>query len=141
MENRARITMDANRRIVQEGLDRRKLETRLDAFENDMIQRVNENCDNAEWQRRFDDTARLDAELCKARALARAEHQSAVRQMRKDTALGCLIFFAYVVVLICLTGWTYLPVWAAGMYIAGGALFLAMYLCRVHGLLSMEDKK
>ena len=141
MENRARIAMASNRKIVQDGLDRRRMESQLDAFEEQMIQRVNENCDNANWQRKFDDTARLDMEAINARVTQRAESKTASKQVRQDTRIGCLIFLIYSIVITWLTSWTHLPVWAAVMYIAAGAFFLVLYLIDVHGLLSKEDEE
>ena len=141
MENRAIFAMEANRRIVQEGLDRRRLESQLDAFEDAMIQRVNEKCDTAGWQRKFDDTARLEREAINARIAQRAEHKTESKQARQDTRIGCLIFLIYGIVIAWLTSWTHLPVWAAIIYIAAGAFFLVLYLVNVHGFPYMEDKK
>lgn len=141
MENRARFAKAANKRIVQEGLDRRKLERQMDAFEDAMLRRINENHDNAVWQRQSDKAMRHSREECNTRIAARAEAAAVARQMRKDTALGCLSFFAYVVVMLMLTAWTAFPVWAAATFIVCGAPFLGLYLRRVHGLLPMEEKK
>lgn len=141
MENRAKIAMEANRRYVQECLDRRKLDQQLEEFEDSMIQRVNENCDNACWQRHFEDTARLDREAINARMNKRAEDKAESEIVRKDTRLGVLIFVIYGIVIAWLTSWTHLPVWAAIMYIASGALFLVLYLINVHGFPYVEDKK
>ena len=141
MENRARIAMASNRKIVQDGLNRRRMESQLDAFEEEMIQRVNENCAAADWKRHCDNTANIERELRKARILARAAAKSGAQQDRKDTILGGLIFVIYGIVIAFLACWTYLPVWGAIMYIAVGALFLVLYLIDVHGLPSMENKK
>lgn len=135
MENRAVIAMAANRRIVQEGLDRRKQESQLNAFEDEMLRRINENCENAAWQTRQDIYDRINREGCKSRIAARAEAAAKTKQRRKDTALGILTLFAHAVVMLWLTTWTYFPIYAAVTLIVGGAMFLALYLCRVHGLL------
>ena len=124
MEYRVRIAMDANRRIVQEGLDRRKLENKLDAFEDEMIRRCNEKHEAARWQRQ----AQLDRELCKARIVARAEQRERAEQIHKDVALACLIFFAFAVVMIHLAAWTPLPMWASLMLVGFGVLFLVAYI-------------
>lgn len=140
MENRANA-MEANRRIVQEGLARRRREHQLDAFETAMIQRCNEHYYHADLQRKMDDTTRIGRELCAARIVARAERRAVGKRIRKDTALGCLSFFAASVVTMWLTTWTNLPVWAAVTFIVSMALFLAAYICDLHGFLSMEVKK
>lgn len=141
MENRARFAKAANRRIVQEGLDRRRLERQLNTFEDDMLRRINENHDNAIWQRQSDKAQAFLRETRKARIVARAEAKAIARQMRKDTALLCLSFVAYAAVMLLLTAWTSFPAWGAAAFIAGGVLFLAAFLCRLHDLHSMEDKK
>lgn len=141
MENLARMAMASNRRIVQEHLDRRKIEKQLNTFEDEMIQRVNDNRYNAILQRDCDTALLMEREGSKLRILSRVACRAVREQIRKDTALGCLTYFAYAVVMLWLTRWTYLPVYAAVTCIVGGVLFLAVYLCRVHGLLPVEDAK
>ena len=141
MENRAILAMEANRKYVQEGLDRRRLENQLNAFEDEMFQRINENSEDAVLRNKAQKDAQLARERCKLRIAARAGAAAVAKQKRKDTVIGCLTFFAYAVVMYWLTSWTWLPIWAAAMYIAGGAMFLVLYLCRVHGLLPMEVEK
>lgn len=141
MENRARFAKAANKRIVQEGLDRRKLERQLNAFEDDMLRRINENHDNAIWQHHSDKEQAILRRTCNARIVARAEAAAIARQMRKDTALGCLTFVAYAAVMLSLIAWTPFPIWGAAAFITGGSMFLAAYLYRVHGLHPTEDKK
>ena len=102
MENRARIAMEANRRIVQEGLDRRKMERQQDIFEDEMIQRVNKNCEDAIWRKKFDTDAKLRREARKCRIVARAEQKAIARRLRNDTALGCLIFLGFSAVMLWL---------------------------------------
>ena len=135
MENRARIAMAANRRIVQDGLNRRKLERQLDAFEDEMIERCNEHFEDAYWQR----VAQFDREKCKARIVARAEQKAAADRLRKDIALACLIFFTFAVVMLQLATWTPLPIWAALILVAFGALFLVSYLRDPYGFPIVED--
>ena len=124
MENRARLAMQANRRYVQDGLDRRKLENQLDAFEDEMIERCNENHEAAYWK----NVARLDQEKCKARIVARAEQRERAEQIHKDIALACLIFFAFAVVMLHLAIWTPLPFWASLILIGYGVLFLVSFI-------------
>lgn len=124
MENRVRLAMEANRRYVQNGLDRRKLEGELDAFEDDMIQRCNENCEAAYWQ----SVARNDRENCKTRIAERAEKREKAKQARKDITLACLIFFAFATVMLQLAAWTPLPWYASLILVGFGVLFLVSFI-------------
>jgi hypothetical protein len=124
MENRVRLAMEANRRYVQNGLDRRKLEGELDAFEVDMIQRCNENCEAAYWQ----SVARNDQENCKTRIAERAEKREKAKQTRKDITLACLIFFAFATVMFHLAAWTPLPWYASLILVGFGVLFLVSFI-------------
>ena len=131
-----------NRRVVLDGLNRRaeeraeaEREANLDAFEDAMIHRINENCEGASWQRHFEDTARLNLDEINARIKKRAEDKAKADEIRKDTRLGVLIFVIYGIVVAWLTSWTHLPVWTAILYILAGSLFLLLYVLDVHGLL------
>ena len=138
METRAIMAMNANRRIVSEGLFRRKIEKQLDAFEDQMIRRCNERCDAANFDRKMENTLQLEEDLRKARILAREQKRAAAARIRKDTALGILSFFAASVVSLWLTTWTYLPMWAAVTLILGGLSLLVAFICKLHGLLIVE---
>lgn len=124
MENRERLAMEANRRYVQDGLNRRKLENQLDTFEDEMIQRCNERCEAAYWK----GVARRDQEKCQARIAARAEQREKAEQTRKDIILACLIFFAFAVVMLHLAAWTPLPISIALLLIGFGVLFLVSFI-------------
>lgn len=135
------MQFDINRRVVLDGLNRRaeeraavEREATLDAFEDAMIHRINENCDGAIWKRHFADTIRLDREAISARIDKRAENKAKAEQIRKDTRLGVLIFVIYGIVIAWLTKVSHLPVWAAVLYIALGVPFLLLYVCDVHGI-------
>lgn len=130
-----------NRQVVLDGLNRRaeeraaaEKEATLEAFEDAMIHRINENYEGASWQRHFEDTTRLDREVINARIDKRAENKAKAEQIRKDTRLGVLIFVIYGIVVAWLTSWTHLPAWAAILYILSGSLFLFLYLLDLHGL-------
>ena len=139
MENRVRIAMAANRKIVQDGLNRRKLEHQLDAFENTMICRCNEKYDTARIQRLADEAVNRDRMQSKARIAARAEAKAHADRLRKDIALACLIFFVFATVMFQLATWALLPVWAVLILVAFGALFLVSYIRNPDGFPIMED--
>lgn len=124
MENRVRLAMEANRKYVQDGLNRRKLEGQLDAFEDAMIRRCNEKYEAAYWN----GVARRDQEKCMARIAERAEKREKAEQIRKDITMACLIFFAFAVVMLQLATWTPLPMWTAGLCISAGVLFLVSFI-------------
>ena len=124
MDNRARLAMEANRRYVQDRLDRRKVEGELDAFEAAMIQRCNERYDAAYWQ----SIAERDRENCRNRIVARAEEREKVKNTRKDITLACLIFFVFAAVMFKLAAWTPLPWWVSLILVSFGVLFLVSYI-------------
>lgn len=128
MENRVRFAMEANRRYVQDGLNRRKLERKLDAFEDSMIRRCNEKHDEVCLQMRADAAVNLDRETSKARIAERAERREKAEQTRKDVAMACLIFFAFTVVMLQLATWTPLPLWASLILVGFGVLFLVSFI-------------
>lgn len=124
MDNRVRLAMEANRRYVQNGLDRRRLEGELDAFEDEMIQRCNEKYETAYWQ----SVSRNDRENCKTRIAERAEKREKAQQVRKDITLACLIFFAFATVMFHLVAWTPLPLWVSLILVGFGVLFLVSFI-------------
>lgn len=124
MDNRARLAMEANRRYVQNGLDRRKLECELDAFEDDMIQRCNEKYEAAYWN----GVARRDQQKCKTRIAERTEKREKTQQIRKDITLACLIFFAFATVMFQFAAWTPLPWWTSLILVSFGVLFLVSFI-------------
>lgn len=124
MENCVKIAMDANRRTVREGMNRRKLDKQMEAFEREMIECVNRNAEAAEWERQD----RRERDLCMARIAKRAEMREKARKERKDIALACLIFFASSAMLLQLTKWTDLNVWGACLYILLFAMLLFAFI-------------
>lgn len=142
------MQFEINRRVVQEGLNRRaeerqaaQKEAELNAFEDEMILHINKNYDESSIKRHLDDTARLDLEAVNARMSERAEKNAEIKQIRKDSRIGSLIFAIYSIVIVWLTTWTHLPVWVAVLYIAMGAFFLFLYMCDVHGVFERGGKK
>ena len=128
MENRERLAMEANRRYVQDGLNRRRQESQLNAFEDAMIRRCNEKHDEACLQERAAAAVNNDRELSKSRIAQRAEEREKTEQTRKDVSLACLIFFAFAVVMLQLATWTLLPTWAALLCVALGVPFLVSFI-------------
>lgn len=130
---------ETNRRIVRDGLDRRKIErneARLDAYERDMIRVSNAKCADGRAQRALDErlqeedrqTTRMHFQRVAARRDARAEAEKRERatvQTVKLFALACIV-------LTCLTRITYLPVWGAVAASAGLAPLVMAHIYLLH---------
>lgn len=128
MSNCVRLAMEANRRCVQNGLDRRKIEGKLEAFEDAMIQRCNEKHDYVYLQNRADAAVARDRKQSQSRIAERTEKREKTKQLRKDISLACLIFFAFATVMLQLAAWTPIP-WCASLILVGfGVLFLVSYI-------------
>lgn len=124
-----------NRQVVIDGLNRRaeakaaaEREAELEAFEEDMIRRCNDRYEAAHLQQRMDEDVRTCRDRCESNISGRAYIKERKKQLRKDVALSCLIYFAFAVVIFWLTTWTYLPLWGAAAYVAAGAMILAARL-------------
>ena len=128
MDNRVRLAMEANRKYVQDGLNRRRLEGELDAFEDAMIRRCNEKHYEVCLQSKADEDINRVRELSKSRIAERAERREKAKQTRKDISLACLIFFAFAFVMYELAKWTPVPMCISVLYIILGFLFLVTYI-------------
>ncbi len=120
---------DENRQIVLDGLKRRalkkaadQLETKLDAFEADMIQHCNVNHASATVRQNCRTSIAIRAKAREKRALK--------WQAVKDVALSAFVFIAFSAGMLWLTTWTYLPLYGAATYIVGGALLLFAQIIR-----------
>lgn len=129
-----------NRQVVIDGLNRRaeeraaaEREAALESFEDSMIRRCNAHCEETHLQNRMDEEVRTAQNRSASNISGRAKAKASRQNRQKDTALGCLAFFAYAVLLLWLTTWTYLPIWGATGYILGGAVFLVLYLGKMYG--------
>lgn len=133
------MSSDEARRIVQIGLDRRKeerdtaaREARLDKYEQDQIRFCNVHSANAKEQRQREETGRIQREQMEERRIARAaalaqekERDEAATDAVKKYAVICLA-------ILCLTIFTYLPLWGAITLIVSLAVFPAAYIFRLY---------
>lgn len=133
------MNSDEARRIVSLGLQHRKMERqnaereqRLEKYERDMITHCNEHSADAKILRRLDDTVQFD----RAQAVARREARLDVlakEQAREAAAAGAVKrYILSCVVILWLTTWTYLPLWAAVTLVAGLGVFPAAYIFRLY---------
>ena len=133
------MSSDEAKRYVSAGLERRKFarqeaerESRLEQYEQDMIETCNKSCADAKEQRRLDDAGRLTKEQAQARKAARAEAK-AKEQAREEAAARAAKYYAIACMVILLaTAWTPLPLWAAVTLALGLAVFPAAYIFRLY---------
>ena len=111
---------EENRRIVREGLERRKAarleaesEARLDEYERDMIRFCNDHNADAKVTRK----ATADDWRCKTMSMERIESRKNAR-IKKWERRGALsravkLYAGTCLFLLWATTWSYLPIWAA----------------------------
>ena len=126
-----------NKRIVQEGLKRR----RLDAFEKDMIKACNQNCTEARQQREKDAVALDAAEYRKAQARARLKAVQTAQMQEREAAKAVNIYLATVIGLLLLAAGTRFPYWASITMTLGLAVILAVHLYRIYVPLESEQER
>ena len=130
-----------NRRIVQEGLQNR----RLDAFENAMLKAVSKNCAKAK-DKRLADTASFTAQVVtdeqrKERARARLKAMQAAQKQEHDVSRALNIYMATVVCLLLLAAGTHFPYWASFTLSLGLAVILVVHLYRIFVPLESETAR
>ena len=132
MSNEARM-------IVQAGLDRRRSaraeaaqEARLERYEQEQIHFCNVHSANAKEQRQLEETGRIRREQMETRRAERAaalaqemEREEAATEAVKKYAVSCLV-------ILCLTIFTYLPLWGAITLIVSLAVFPVAYIFRLY---------
>lgn len=126
-----------NKRIVQEGLKRR----RLDAFEKDMIKACHQNCTEARQQREMDAVALDAAEYRKAQARARLKAVQTAQMQEREAAKAVNIYLATVIGLLLLAAGTRFPYWASITMTLGLAVILAVHLYRIYVPLESEQER
>ena len=128
-----------NRRIVQEGLQRRT--DRLNAFENDMINAVHQNCTAARVLREKEVAETVSAEERKAKARARLQAIQTAQKQERDVSRAMNIYMVVVVGLMLLSAATAFPYWAAITTALGLAVILAVRLYRIYVPLESETAR
>ena len=133
------MNSDEARRIVQNGLDRRKedrdtaaKEARLEKYEQDQIHFCNEHCANAKEQRQLEETGRRNMQQYEARRAAR-QQALALELAREEAATEAVRKYGvFCMATLCLTIFTHLPVWAAITTALGMGVFPAAYIFRLY---------
>lgn len=130
-----------NRRIVQEGLQRR----RLDAFENAMLEAVSKNCAQAK-DKRLADTASFTAQVVtdeqrKERARARLEAIQKAQKQERDASRAVSVYLFIDICLMLLSAATVFPYWTSITTALGLAAILAAHLYRIYIPLESETAR
>lgn len=126
-----------NKRIVQEGLKRR----RLDAFEKDMILACHLNCTEARQQREKDAVV-LDAEeYRKTQARAKWEALQAAQKQEREATKAVNIYLVTVIGLLLMAASGHFPYWASLTMTLGLAVILAVHLYRIYVPLESEMER
>ena len=130
-----------NKRIVQEGLQRR----RLDAFENAMLAAVSKNCSQAK-DKRLADTASFTAQTVtdeqrKERARARLKAIQAAQKRERDASRALNIYMVIVLGFMLLSAATDFPYWTSITTALGLAVILAVRLYRIYVPLESETAR
>lgn len=133
------MSNEENKRIVTQGLERRKAEreaarqeSRLEQYEQDMITTCNAHCADAKMQTRMDETGRL--QRMEWEALRKSRREALRKEMEREADATdavrrfCLICFAIAMV----ATWTPIEWWAAAALIAGMAVLHAVHIYRIY---------
>ena len=127
------------RRIVQSGLNRRKAErekaakeARLEKYEQDMIVTCNEHSADVKMKRQREEIRRRNREEFQARCAARAE--SLAKELAREEAAIAAVkkYVVACMAILCLTIFTYLPMWAAVTLALTLAVFPSAYIFRLY---------
>lgn len=118
------------RRIVEEGLQRRKLqmlekEQQLDWYEAEMISRCNQHCAEQRKERR-------EAEIRNLFSMGEREARQAQELLEQKIIHAVKLFLVFSIITMMLTTWSPLEWWAALSLIAGAASFPAAYIFRLY---------
>lgn len=133
------MSSEENKRIVANGLERRKAEREaaaqeavLEQYEQEQIRACNVRCANAKRKRLDEETGRLYRAQMEAELAAEAAAE-AKEQAREDAAHMAIRKYCYTCMGIAMvTTWTSLEWWAAAALIAGLAVFPAAYIFRLY---------
>ena len=130
---------EENKRIVREGLERRKAErreaqeeARLEQFERDMIRACNENRANTKIEREAVAADRSSKTQSKARIASRKDAKFRKMERETGTVHAVAIYAVAVAFLFWLTTWTHLPMYAAITCAISFFPFLPIYVSRLY---------
>ena len=133
------MTSEENKRIVAEGLERRKAEraeaeheAQLDSYEKEQLNAVHRNCEDARLNREAEQNRAREYQQRIARRKEWAA-QAAKAQMLEDKAMAAVRYYGVLcLVVLLISALTRLPFWAAAVLILGGMVFPAAYIFRLY---------
>lgn len=133
------MSNEENKRIVTEGLERRKAEraeaereAQLDSYEQDQLAAISKNCEDARKNREAEQTRQLQYQQRIARRQEWAA-QAARAQQLEDKSMAALRYYGVLcLVVLLISALTRLPFWAAAALILGGMVFPAAYIFRLY---------
>lgn len=133
------MSVEENKRIVSEGLDRRRVERaateregRLERYEQDMIDRCNEHCADAKRDRKIRETEKQERmqRASQRAAAAKAKAEAVRREYKSVNAVRLYGIFCLVVLLV--SSITRLPFSVGVALIVSGMVFPAAYIFRLY---------
>lgn len=132
------MSTEEARNYVEAGLQRRSIarqerEEQLDDFEQEMISFCNKHFADSK-------KTRLKKEKCETNRAMRAEKRAAMRQKEEAAEMACTKYGYTCVAILLLSAWTPLPFYAAVALIAGLAVFPAVYIVKLFGLLEVKEE-
>ena len=132
--------MNAAKQYVEAGLERRKAdrqereqEEKLDAYEAEMISFCNRHSADSK-------KTQAEKEKCESHRAMRAEKREAMRKKDEAAEMACTKYGYTCVAILLLSAWTPLPFYAAVALIAGLAVFPAVYIVKLFGLLEVKEE-
>ena len=146
---RSEMSNEENKRIVAEGLERRKAEreaaaqeARLDSYEQEQMDAVHQNCVDARLSREAEENReRENRERERRQRVERRRAwaaEAARKQQLEDKSTAAVRYYGVLcLVVLLVSAMTKLPFWAAMALILGGMVFPAVYIFRLY--YPMED--
>ena len=133
------MSNEENKRIVAEGLERRKAdrvaaekEAQLDSYEQEQLEAVHRNCEDARLSRQAEQNRALERKQRIARRQAEAMKEVR-RQMLEDKSMAAVRYYGVLcLVVLLISALTRFPFWAAVSLILGGMVFPACYIFRLY---------
>lgn len=134
------MSSEEARNYVEAGLERRSIarqereqEEKLDAYEAEMISFCNRHSADSK-------KTQAEKEKCESHRAMRAEKREAMRKKDEAAEMACTKYGYACVAILLLSAWTPLPFYAAVALIAGLAVFPAVHIVKLFGLLEVKKE-
>lgn len=132
------MSTEEARNYVEAGLQRRSIarqeqEEQLDDFEQEMISFCNKHSADSK-------KTQAEKEKCESHRAMKAEKREAMRKKDEAAEMACTKYGYACVAILLLSAWTPLPFYAALALITGLAVFPAVYIVKLFGLLEVKEE-